>query len=917
MKLSRYCYLASSALVLTTYAASAAAQSAPAQSAATDAAVQKPQPAKAASAHTDASADIVVTGARKSMQSAQNLKRNADQIVDAVVAEDIGKLPDITVSESLARITGVQVTRAAAEAADVQVRGLPDLSTTYDGREIFTASGRQVALQDFAAGAVAALEVYKSSTADLIEGGIAGQINVRSRKPFDFTGLEISGDFNRTYAEQAHKPASNGELLISDRWHTGAGEMGLLVNIAYTRTVYLEPAREQSENIVTSTPQQSSLPPFRYPDGSAIFYGQGDRLRPSVNAAFQWQPGNNLELYADGMFQGYRGRDADHYLFVPAFGNLTLSNVVIENGDQAQSATISGAVRPEGFQSSIDADTNTYQFGGGAIWNNHNGLKISADLAHTYSTYEVRQANIDFNFASSPDRNVVFDAKNGDGGPAFSFINFNLLDPDNYIFRGLYDLHSLDKGAEWQARTDVEYETPLSFIPRIQFGLRYSDRTGSHQFGDRYSYQEPNGIKESSLPIDLVPIEAGFSGDVVEPTRVWLSPTRDSIRDNIEQLRALVGFPAGDPPYDPLAAYSADEKAYTAYAQVKYAFDLGIPIDGLIGLRAVKTHELLSGTLHTFTATGDTITPITQTNSYTDYLPNVSARLSFTNKLLLRLAYTETRTRPDFDQLSPSTTLFPPPTICDPTSGLPNAGPKNPECIVGGYGGNPYLKPLTSKNYDASLEYYYAKAGYVALDLFRRNVKGFIDYVNVTTPDPVYAERQINEPVNEDAGRLQGAEASFQGFLNFEGIPAWARGFGAEANYTYIDGTSQLAAFLAAYLPGQQPVSGVSKHAYNLAAIYDQPAFSARLSYNWRGRFVEQYELIQNLVDPRWIEGLGQLDFSASVTPTKNVTIAFDASNLLGAHVSYDRPYDEAGDVYPVRRRYLERVYSVGVRFRL
>src|SRR5687767_3713841 len=166
---------------------------------------------------------IVVTGLRRSLQSAQNIKRNSDQIVDAIVAEDIGKLPDVTASAALARITGVQVNRAAAEASDVQVRGLPDISTTYNSREIFTANDRFVAIQDFPAGSVAALEVFKSGTANLIEGGLGGQVNVRSRRPFDFKGLEVSGSFNIVKFEASGKWDWNGNILVSNRWDVGDG----------------------------------------------------------------------------------------------------------------------------------------------------------------------------------------------------------------------------------------------------------------------------------------------------------------------------------------------------------------------------------------------------------------------------------------------------------------------------------------------------------------------------------------------------------------------------------------------------------------------------------------------------------------------------------------------------------------------
>src|SRR4051812_16541073 len=96
--------------------------------------------------------EVVVTGLRRSLQSARTIKRDAAQVVDAVVAEDIGKLPDVTASDSLARIVGVQVERGGGEANRVLVRGLPDLTTTYNGRDIFTAEARFVAVQDFPAG---------------------------------------------------------------------------------------------------------------------------------------------------------------------------------------------------------------------------------------------------------------------------------------------------------------------------------------------------------------------------------------------------------------------------------------------------------------------------------------------------------------------------------------------------------------------------------------------------------------------------------------------------------------------------------------------------------------------------------------------------------------------------------------------
>ncbi|MDB5672746.1 MAG: TonB-dependent receptor, partial [Alphaproteobacteria bacterium] len=182
--------------------------------------------------------DIVVTGLRQSLQSSQALKRNSAQIVDAIVAEDIGKLPDVAISDTAARIPGVQVERSGGEAGRVLVRGLPDVETTYNGREIFTAETRRVALQDFPSGSIGAIEVFKTSTADLIEPGIAGLVNVRSHRPFDFKGLEIAGSIWGQYERQSGKKDPNGNLLISDRWNVGGGEIGALIDFSFTRLTY-------------------------------------------------------------------------------------------------------------------------------------------------------------------------------------------------------------------------------------------------------------------------------------------------------------------------------------------------------------------------------------------------------------------------------------------------------------------------------------------------------------------------------------------------------------------------------------------------------------------------------------------------------------------------------------------------------
>ncbi|MBB5710313.1 TonB-dependent receptor [Sphingomonas xinjiangensis] len=879
------------------------------------------EPAADTAAPTDAvqTEEIVVTGLRRSLQSAQNLKRNSDQIVDGIVAEDIGKLPDVTASAALARVTGVQVTRGAGEAAGVQIRGLPDISTTYNGREIFTAENRNVAIQDFPAGIVQALEVYKSGTANLIEGGVGGQVNVRSRRPFDFDGFELSGSLNGVHFEQSQKLSWNGNLLLSNRWDTGIGEIGVLVNAAMTTLDFLDSTREV-DRFVTPEPGQTGTPnglSATRPNGQGIFYGSGHRWRPSVNGTIQWKPAANLEIYVDGLFQGYRAEDRNLWQFSPTGGdNAQYSNVVLRpDGTSVQSMTVTGANAPDGYNAFTKAKTDTYQLAGGFIWSN-DSLRVTGDVAYTDSTYSERNANIDYAFTSSPVRNVNFDIGEGPGGGVFEYLNFNPADPANYRLRGLFDRAYEAQGDDVQARLDATYQTGISFIDRVDIGVRYNDRNASRRNGSRYDALSPLNVPFSALPVEIGQYPRGFRFDDYQRQTQFPGATFDSVFANIRDLRAIAQRLPGsqftnldDPAFNETETFTANEKAYAGYAQLHYTFEAGVPIDGLIGVRGVRTKTMVNG--NSFDIATGAYTPVSQANEYTDWLPNASLRARLTDKLQLRLAYTQTRTRPSFADLNPSTTVGTPPSACT------DFGVDDVNCRVTFTSGNPNLRPLQSDNYDVSLEWYFSRSGSLTGSVFRRDVSNFI-FRNDTIQEIANAPDIItNQPTNAGSGRIQGAEASFTSFLDIESLPSWARGFGIQANYTYIDAGTELQPDFRDNRPGQQAFPGVSKHAFNLVGMYERPGFSSRLAYNWRSDFVIDYNNFQSdFVSPTKQDAYGTLDFSATVTPVENVTIAFDMLNILGTPVKTYREYNAAGSTYPFQVRYIERVYSLGARFR-
>lgn len=878
------------------------AQQQPATTAADQSAPTQPGD-EAAQAAADTPADdsetIVVTGLRRSLQSAQNIKRNSDQIVDAIVAEDIGKLPDVTASAALARVTGVQVNRAAAEASDVQVRGLPDISTTYNGREIFTANDRFVSIQDFPAGSVGALEVFKSSTANLVEGGLGGQVNVRSRKPFDFKGFELSGSLNVVRFTQKDDTDWNGNLLISNRWNVGDGaELGVLVNAAVTNIDFLDSTREGSRVF-------RQLDPNTYiPDINGLFYGSGDRYRPSANFAAELRLNPNLRFYVDGLYQGYRGRDSNFWQLVPLF-NQTITNLVRGPDGKVESLTASGGNNPDGYSEFLKLNTNTYQFGGG-FSADLGSLLWTADIARTSSRVKRRQINVDYALASNPTHDVIFEVP-GVGGPAFDYQNFDTTNPANYFYRGLFLNNEQRGGKDIQARTDFTYESGITFLPKLMAGVRYASRKAD--FDGATDYRGSPFRSFNGVPVGLEPRDCGFDYDKNQKERCFLSPTYNAVFRNANGLARFAGFPSEFPALDPLRSYRAKEDSLAGYAQVAYAFDVGFPIEGLVGLRVVGTDFKSTGTRRTFP--GDLRTPLTVNNKYTDYLPNVSMRLQFERNLQARLAYTETRTRPNFNDLRPNSTLD------APTGACAIQGPTSVQCFRTGGGGNPDLKPINSRNYDATLEYYFGRQGQLSVALFRREIRDFIFNGNRDIPEGTSVNFiRFGSPVNGGKGKINGIELAGTTFFDFLG--GWASGFGVQANYTYIDASTQLAPEFRTNFPGQQRFPGVSKHAANLIGLYEKGPLSARLAYNWRSRFVTEYSgNFQGQYVLRQ-KSLGQLDFSTSYTPFRNVTVAFDALNLLAGDqpIRTDITPVFLGKTFDYQTKYLERVFSLGIRFR-
>jgi TonB-dependent receptor len=286
------------------------------------------------------------------------------------------------------------------------------------------------------------------------------------------------------------------------------------------------------------------------------------------------------------------------------------------------------------------------------------------------------------------------------------------------------------------------------------------------------------------------------------------------------------------------------------------------------------------------------------------------------DSLQLRAAVSKTRTLPSFGDLNPALSLGPPTT---------NPGgigtPSNPRT---GSGGNPFLRPFTSWNYDVAAEFYLGRTAFASITGFHRSIDGFIQQRTFDVEDPTLGTIRISGPVNTGKGRITGVELQGQAFADFEWLPDWARGFGAQANVTYIDAKTQQpngpgAAAPLTYQPITDQLNGVSKWNYNVVGIYERYGLAARLTYNGRSSFRATQQFRGDDIYRERAHPAGRLDLSLNYDIADQLTIFGDWTNIT--RKTFRQDFTSARNGAPeaefIRyRRYDESTISVGLRFR-
>jgi TonB-dependent receptor len=861
---------------------------------------------------------FVVTGLRASLMTAQDFKANASEFVDSVVAQDIGKFPDNTVADALQHVTGVQVSRSASEANTPVIRGLPNLITTLNGYEVYTGTSRGVALQDIPAEMLAGVEVYKSVGPDKIEGGVAGLIDVRLRRPFDFgEGLTYSANVRGLYGTQSKLWSYVASGLVSNRWKTDLGEFGVLVDVSYARRRYQDQIVDNYVHFGADydyTARDASYNPTLtsngyYSDNYGWQLKPGDRKRPAVSLAMQWKTKSGIELYSDTLFTGYRNPNSNHFLvIIPSWGGYR-NNVVLYpsgyGGYNVDDPLVAGTQTARWVQSFVahdtvtlsstqafDATTDTYQGALGGKWDNGT-VKVDGEFSYNISTVKTKGIILDTGIISP---SLAFTYNDGDVSTVQAS-GIDYASASNYFLTQFYDQWSRAYSGQYAVKSDALVRLDHSFVKSLQFGVRYSDRlVHFHQAnpGGTFIWNAASATASSLSGMGSLTSTEPFVSASQLNIRTYWTPDATWLLDNPDKLRPIFGRATGSPLADPGSTITDSEKNFAAYALANYKFDLGgTPLDGVIGVRFVDSHTSIGGYQHTILADGSTSSTLWQPSSnektHWELLPTLNGRLSLTDKLFARYSVTKTETRPDFASLNPALSLT------QATMTVPGSGS----------GGNPNLDPVKSTNYDVSLEYYPSKANLATAAVFYRKLDGYIQ--SYSSMEQIGANSyNVTRPRNTEGGYLEGFETAYTYFFDF--LPDQFKGLGLQANYTYLKGETKdpLTGITA-------DIAQVSKNNYNLILIYEQGALSSRLAYNWRGKYIDSYT--QPGIQPTtvWVMPTKTLDFSVNYAVTKNLTVTFDATNILKSKYK-----DNFGNMPMFSRdvRSYDSTYEVGLRYR-
>lgn len=863
--------------------------------------------------------EVEVTGIRSSIKSSLDIKKNSVNVVDAIMAEDIGKFPDQNIAEALQRMSGVTITRNAGEGQNITVRGLGgDYNvTTINGRRMASEhSSRDFNYDLIAAELLKGVEVYKSPVAKTQEGGIGSVINIRTRRPLDFSGLRVSGSVKGIYEDRTEDMNPQASFLVSNTFADGT--FGALLTAVYSERTLRTDAyqgqgfyNEGNEDWITvrqDVDGNGEFDPAVDNEYGSIIPGyvrytnwQDTRERVGASLALQWQPRDDIEVNFDSLYSSYDTSGEQYEIsfvtydesWTPGIPNVT--DLGFDDDGLVNDLTLSGGAMAELLNTSRPRRTETFQVGNNVAWHIRDNLTLAVDISHSESE---NSNNGDNRYIVA--RGFVDEIRiDQSGGNLLPDISMTPALSHTSPFGAHYSYNSGDeiRNKVSEFKFDGDWVPLNSVVSSVEFGINYGDQTKER---DSYSSVNPSIFSNAGAQFENYPEYdpdmsaaeniAGF--DLFRlPSDVLVAPRFDNFLDgesgshpapwasfDYDKLYAFYQSISPEAAEDlvrakfrPNDSFSVGETTLAAYVQADLQSELwSRPFTLNLGLRAIETTVNSSG----FSLDPDAVRfeasdgpgelqyvgdesdyqyRMDFEDSYTDVLPSLNFKWSLRDDLIYRFSAAKVITRPGIDSLTAYSYI------------------NLREFEL--YTSNPGLEPMRADQWDTGLEWYFSDYGALTGTLFLKDIESFIESGRNGSRTIDGRNFAVYSSINGDKGaEIRGAELTYQ--QSFGGIlPEPFGGLGVQLNYTYVGSEYDDRERRQAGLPFQ----GMPKNSYNAVLYYEDDAFQARLAYNWRGKVMTNPEAWGG---PSWDAEYGQYDLSADYDWNEHINVSFSVNNI-------------------------------------
>lgn len=875
---------------------------------------------------------LVVTGFRRSIESAIENKRNAGSVIESITAEDIGRLPDISIAESLARLPGITSQRTSGQSSAINIRGLSQQLTLslLNGRELVTPNGnRSVEFEQFPSELLVGADVYKSAEAGLLAGGLAGTVDLKTVRPLDRNGPQTTFNIRGSFNDRADEifDANDFGYRLSGTYINQFANDTIGFSIGYARLV--------QPNVSTrfvGFDYDNFAPNDFNGDGvnDVVSFGfeveeEGGRdVRDGVISTIEWRPTENFSWTTDGYYSRFDSEGFGRGIRVIGpqavnFGNpnttvtdpLVINNALV-GGTLARNVgapTVDGGgfgLTAQGINDNQADEDEFIAVGSRLEWENQ---RVRTAFDFTYSRAESAFANevsailpltsLDGgvpgvsndspNTAVLNDDLSIFFQLNGTDIATVDFSqDFTDLDGLFLSRFGAFPFENDDELFAYVGEFEYFFDEP--FLESFEFGIRYAERD-AEQFRESFDagndagfFQfSPNAFTPIALNSSNTSIEC-FSGDFAANGFPCFPVVADP-RALFESGSGINVVPDQSQTFTQTESFSISEQTISGWFQANLDTEVfGIPMRGNVGVRVVRTEQ-------------ESVTQLPGIPSgltYTLPLPAVNFIFDVTDRDIIRLSGSRAIARPGLFQLG---------------AGFNVSFDENTNELGGGGQGNPQLEPFLSNNGDISYEHYFDNGGIVTVAAFYKALQTFI--VNDTDPNFDFSEI-VQFLSAEDALQLQAALASgeadltgnFGGPVNGEGgfiwglefaytqafdfLPAPFDGLGMTINYAYTQSEIDFDATNSGALL-TLPLPGLSENVFNGTFFYEKGPFSNRVGLRFRDQFVSpQIGINQQLP---FTDNELVVDYQASYVleglfGTNDVTLLFQANNLTDEPVA-------------------------------